>query len=479
MVAPGRIRPEVRVTTHPEADRIRFSHWELALPAGFIAGNAGIHRVLCGQASVFSVPPQSPEGQVLALLRAQGCFSELGRDDPCTLRELRRHFDKLRSLWYSQYYAHPLWPRLRAGLASRNELVSWLVHNYHVSRIAGPVAARCAVSAHANTCRDRFLRDTLDEFWHADAFYFVRHRALSMSDEHLKAYVPLPATRAFELHTLQTAERNPLGHTLIAYFQESTVHFFEDCVKFYSDVERSYGLDGFFEAWKRHMRIDLDESHAAGVSSLLDSDEVVSSSEREAALRAAWLAHSYLYDALDDIRCEERAGSEVELRQPEDWKQFLEGRAICSAFSEEDVLNADLVRCFHSGALDALAHTVVHDQITAIGVLARCLDDLQGTDEAWRTPLHSKWMEALQNQLRERADPEFLAHAMTALCSEWRKHTGRDLVDERVEAALQRLHRVISTCQRPSWVCLETAWATQFLGRAFRSPLLDPSEWLP
>lgn len=475
----GWIRAEVQVLTDSDADRIVFSHWEVALPRGFIAANLELQQILRGNAPASSLATDSQVGRVLALLQAQGCFTELAADAACSGRELRRHFDKLRSLWYASYYAHPIWARLRSGLANRNELFAWVVHNYHVSRVAGPVAARCATSMHPDAYRDRFLDDAFEEFWHADAYYFVRHPSLSVSDAHIKAYVPLTATRAFELHTLQTASCDSLGHTLIAYFQESSVHFFDDCAKFYATVEQAYGLEDFFEPWKEHMRVDLNQGHAAGVAALLDSDELIPAADRNLALRAAWIGYRYLYEALNDILGEARNGDELDLRQPEQIAclEPLNTPPLRRASDQLAVLGEDLLSCLFSGALAVLAHSVDHDELTAAGTLARAIKGALPNGNSWRAPPRSLWMEALQNQLRERRDGAFFSYCAPKLLSHWRTRAGFDPLGMCLAGPLHRLDRAVDATRLTTSMSIDAAAAIQFLDRALDGPLLDATAW--
>lgn len=475
----GWIRAEVQVLTDSSADRIAFSHWEVALPAGFIAAHPDLQQILRGHAPACSVASDSQAGRVLTLLRAQGCFTELAPDAPCTRRELRRHFDKLRSLWYANYYAHPIWARLRSGLATRNELLAWVAHNYHVSRVAGPVAARCAIAMHPGAYRDRFLDDAFEEFWHADAFYFVRHPSFSVSDEHIKAYVPLPATRAFELHTLQTAEHDPLGHTLIAYFQESTVHFFDDCANFYAAVEQAYGLEDFFEPWKAHMQVDLKEGHAAGVAALLESEELIPAAERDLALRAAWIGYRYLYEALDDILRQARAGDELDLREPEQagGRVPLDTLPLRRTSDELAVLGEDLLSCLLSGALAVLAHSLDHDELTAAGSLARAIRGALPEGDSWRRPPRSLWMEALQNQLRENRDGASFSYCSQKLLAHWQARAGLDPLELYLAAPLRRLNDAVGATRLTTSSYIDAAAAVQFLDRALDAPLLDAAAW--
>src|SRR6185503_20799475 len=108
---------------------------------------------------------------LVTLLDAQGCFLPEPASD--SLADALAAFLPLRSVMYADYYSHPLWTRLRDGAATAGELTTWAVHNYHVSRSAGAIAARRSVRSHDDGLQPFFREDALEEYWHCDAFYFV------------------------------------------------------------------------------------------------------------------------------------------------------------------------------------------------------------------------------------------------------------------------------------------------------------------
>ena len=66
----------------------------------------------------------------------------------------------------------------------------------------------------------------------------------------------------------------------------STSSFFPQCVEFYDEVEQRYGIPGFFDGWKGHIRLDLDFGHASAFGDALESDELANAlfGERELML---------------------------------------------------------------------------------------------------------------------------------------------------------------------------------------------------
>ncbi len=310
------MRDNVAVAEREDVAVITYAHWEVSLPRSFLAAHAPLQELLTRRRSRADLPQHPEYDDLVRLLEAQGCFTSTERYAFYPLREVRRLFDPLRSAWYAAYYAHPLWGRLRTGTATRNELLAWVIHNYHISRAAGVVGARLAATAPEPAWRAFFRQDTLEEYWHCDAFYFVRHPSLAVADDEVKGCVPLPSTFAFETHTLQVAERNPLAHLLIAYFQESSIAFYDDCLRFYEQVERAYNLPGFFRTWQQHMRLDQVHGHATGLADLFAHDTHVSAAAVDVALRDAWLAYWFLLRSLNDIEGEALADGRLRLRLP-------------------------------------------------------------------------------------------------------------------------------------------------------------------
>lgn len=324
----GWLKDNVSLEEDLDLQRLKYSHWEMSIPSNFINMHQPLKEVLQRTRSLKSLPKNAHYDDLISLFKMQGLFTPQLTKPIYTMRELRDIFDPLKSCWYATYYSHPLWTRLRQGNASRNELVAWFIHNYHISRAAGIVGARFVGKSQNEVWRAFFVKDTLEEYWHCDAFYFVRHEKLKIEDRDVKDYVPLPSSLAFEQHTLQLAERDPVGHLLVAYMQESTIEFYDDCLRFYNDVETQYQIPGFFDLWAKHMRIDMEHGHATGLSALFDSNQEFTSEQIQKSLNNAWLGCFYLCLALDEISALGNVSDEISLRLPGKFNTVVNRRAF-------------------------------------------------------------------------------------------------------------------------------------------------------
>jgi hypothetical protein len=309
----GYLRPAVRIAFDEKQVRINYALWEISIPSSWVAESPVFRNILERRQSLANIgPTDGATAGLITLLSKQGCFTPY-RSSHYALREVRSRFDPLRSEWYAAYYAHPTWDRLWCGAADRKELIAWVIHNYHVSRAAGCVAARMVALGRTDEWDRFFKQDALSEYWHCNAYYFVESKSLPITIDQAKAYVPLPASLAFEHQTLRLAEDDPLAHLLVAYFQEASIVFKPDSERFYRSVEETYGLPRFFRSWEQHINIDIDEAHAEGLSELLDSDRQVTAESLSNSVRNAWIAFFFLYNALDDIRGEEHSISHLRL----------------------------------------------------------------------------------------------------------------------------------------------------------------------
>ena len=392
------LHPDVAVRTGEGHVDLCFAHWELRLPGDAIESDPEV-RSLIGNRSTPTLERSHFAAGVKCLLEAQGC---LLRDIPArmTLREFFRMLQPIRSSLYSTYYAHPLWSRLASGEAELGQFAAWVLHNYHVSRSAGVIAARRAVRTREPSARNIFRKDALDEFWHCDAFYFVGHPQLPLEPGRCKAYVPLPASRAFEDLALRAAADDGLTHLLIAYFQESSIVFRRDCEEFYDRVEAQYDLPGFFNGWRRHLALDIDEDHAGGLAALFDSDRSISRDEAERAIGALQMAHFFLVAALDQASAfTGDAASAISDRQPERLRERLANASAGNPATEG--FRDRLVAAARAASFEALARARTHDEIMAAGRLAAALERCgsEAPPELDRNP----WSAAARNFLLERS----------------------------------------------------------------------------
>jgi hypothetical protein len=394
----GELRDAVRVAFGDDTVRVTHGLWEVSLPAGWVSSHADVDAFLRRRSTRHDVTIRPEASALIALLDAQGCIIPEPLEGAVSLSALRERFDRLRGAWYATYNSHSMWDRLRQGVAGRNELLAYLVHNYHVSRVAGAVAARMATRGPAEW-RAFFAQDAREEYWHCDAYYFVQSEALGCSVEQIKAYVPLPGSTAFEQHTLQLAENDPVAHLLIAYFQESSIVFREAADDFYAEVSRAYHLEGFFRPWQAHMSIDIAEQHAAGLAALFTGD-VVDARVATRSLALAWAGYYFLCASLDDVLAEARPANTIILRTSD---SLGEGWATGGANVElGPVAYNDLphvIAAVCRTALLALAYGRGHDEIILAGRIHQHLTSAL-------TPSYlpaSPWTLAIGNYLAEAA----------------------------------------------------------------------------
>lgn len=395
------LHPDVAVRSGEGHVELRFAHWELRLPADAVASDPEVRR-LVEQRWASRLDRSSFAAGVKILLEAQGCLHQ-AVPPQLTMREFFRIVQPIRSSLYAVYYAHPLWRSLSAGEATMGQFAAWVLHNYHISRSAGVIAARRAARTRDPATRNAYRKDALDEFWHCDAFYFVGHPKLPLEAEACKAYVPLPGSRAFEDLALRAADEDGLAHLLIAYFQESSIIFQRDCEQFYDRVEARYALPGFFGGWRRHLALDIGEDHAGGLAALFDSDRIISRDDAERAIATLQMAHAFLVAALDQAMAYEGdAASAIADRQP---GRLRELAGVTPSESVVDDLRGPLLGAMRQASLESLARARTHDEIMAAGGFAAAL---QRTEEPVRHD-RNPWSVATRNFLIERSGEVGLA----------------------------------------------------------------------
>jgi hypothetical protein len=456
-----RFRPEVTVETAVDSAEVGFAHWNTRVPLGSPEPSDAFRRLLverCVDPSGLSVGEQA----FVSLLRAQGCFlPQVGAQ--CEPGVVIDYFRPLKSHLYAEYQAHPLWERIRRGDATRGELTAWVIQNYHISRSAGPIAARMSVRASRHELREFFREDALEEYWHCDAFYFVDGLDISVAPEQIKTYVSLPSSTAFEDLALLTAEQDWLGHLLIAYFQESSIIFRSDTEEFYDLVEQQYGLQGLFRGWRRHMTLDIDEGHADGLARVFSAGPVVTLQEMQRSFRRVQLAHFYLSSALDQVAHQPADVLEaVRCRLPValDEKQFSP-RAL-SARDTEDLLHA-----LREASFRALAFAKKHDEMIAAGRLAADLGTLTLDGDIDRFASSNPWTVAAGNFIVEHGLDVPACLTLGSTLVQWIKQDdsrGRDL-----ERSLEWLHHFRSSAHKT-----EIAQLNEFLCLVTDGVVLDP-----
>ncbi|HUR80102.1 MAG TPA: hypothetical protein VM733_05020 [Thermoanaerobaculia bacterium] len=383
----------MQVVTGDEVVRVVTPLAELALPRSWVDTDAAVWPLLKRQLATGDVREMSSElAAVVRFLDECGGIERLSPQREYTTGEIRRWFDAVILDWYAAYYAHPMWKALRAGTLDRGRLLAWVIHNYHVSRAAGISSARCAVRFPRADLREALQRDTLEEYWHCDAFYFVAHPRLAIESDAVKSSLPLPATLAVEHMALWMAENDWLGYLLFAYFQESSIRFLDDAQTFYTDVERHYELETFFESWMAHISIDVRHGHADILGKLLDADaSFTAASAAHASIRNAWMAYRFLLASLDEIMDAPASDAPVPLRQ----SGTLDAVVPRQVRANDDA--PFLVERGTAAYFRALSYATHHDEVMAFGSLARegvaCRDRMTGGAPG------SLWATAVANAL--------------------------------------------------------------------------------
>jgi TENA/THI-4/PQQC family protein len=393
------LHPDVSVSARDGFIDVRFAHWELQLPADAVDSDPEVQSLLARR-SAESLNGSTFASAIRQLFEAQGCLLK-GGSSRISLRELFRLIQPIRSRLYAIYYGHPLWALLASGQATKGQFAAWVIHNYHVSRSAGVIAARRASRADDPAARQAYRKDALEEFWHCDAFYFVRHRKLLLEPEACKAYVPLPGSRAFEDLALRAAETDGLAHLLIAYFQESSIVFRRESEGFYDRVEERFGLPGFFDGWRRHLALDIDQDHAGGLAALFDSAREVPREEANRAILCLQMAHHFLVSALDQaLSCEGDEAAAIADRQPGRLRQAGSVFLPVPLVQIANETRVGVLGALCEASFEALGRADSHDEIMAAGGLAAALAKA-GIEAV--APERNPWMVAARNFLIERS----------------------------------------------------------------------------
>ncbi|HDR7799707.1 TPA: hypothetical protein QCY03_003509 [Bacillus tropicus] len=406
------LRPTVTVDKQIDQTTISFAHWKVAFPTEvFLKDSSLVDLVNTRKININSIKTSSIN--ILKLLEAQGCFLP-AIPGKLTARTVLKLFQPIRSEFYAQYYSHPIWTRLRTGKASRGELTAWMIHNYHVSRSAGVIAARMAASTKDKELRAFFREDALEEYWHCDKFYFVEQAGFKLSASDVKNYVPLPASTAFEDHALRVAEEDPLGHLLIAYLQESSIIFREESEEFYDTIENNYKLSNAFVGWRKHMTLDMDHDHAGELEACFDDKKELTLSEVATSIRSVQLAQFYLLRALDQIAEYASIEDALSPRLPISLVNNIHGRNDISAKSMTLDSGIYLFQAVRDGAFRALALARTHDQIIVSGDLAARTASIIFKKTVVNPD--EPWLVACRNFILEQAtDPEVFVELATIL----------------------------------------------------------------
>src|ERR1043165_1265570 len=212
------LRETVRVSQLADAISVLHVFWSIDLPRDWAESTPGMLKFLSGVEPISSVSTKDAEtSNVLGLLRLARCVTTPLKDE-YQLSEVRDLFISLCISWHGHYYSHPLWTRLREATLSRNALVAWIIHNYHLSQSAGATAARCATRESRKEVKRVFLESAIEEYSHCREYYAVAGSRLGISTQDVQIAVPLPANLAFDQQMFRLAEEDWLAHILVGYF---------------------------------------------------------------------------------------------------------------------------------------------------------------------------------------------------------------------------------------------------------------------
>lgn len=310
------LRQSVVVERSPASVALAHAFWSITLPEEWVQNTESMTEFLQRKVPASSVPQDDPEAQsVIFLLATMKCLTA-AKKPTFSLREVINLFEPLCVTWHAAYYSHPIWDRLRSGTVTKNAMVAWVLHNYHLSRSAGVTAARCAAYCPRKDIRRLFLSSAIEEYAHCEQYYIVNDDRLGVNREQVVRAVHSKASLKFDQQMMRLAEEDWLAHVLVGYFQEATAAYYDQCCRFYEVIEANYGLSGFFDGWKAHIRLDNEYGHAGEFARALDSDETVPLCQVERAFHNAAITVQSLVAALDEIISAERDDGRVVLRQP-------------------------------------------------------------------------------------------------------------------------------------------------------------------
>lgn len=441
----GFLRPVVNVRQGNEAWSLRYSLWELAIPTRVIERNPLFRRFLERTLPTQEVNPLSDDlKNLLQLLVGQGCVTFDSTRESYSLAEIGFIIRALVADWYRLYYAHPFWEDLGNCRASLLQVFGWALRNYHLSKSAGPTAARGALHSPHAKVREVFFKSALEEHSHCDKYYFPQHAVFGLDRDWIKGLLPLPSSTAFDQHMSVIAEEDWLAHAISAFFQEYTAAFREFVFAAYERIERAYGLTGFFNGWKDHIGYDVSQSHADEFSVLFSGDGQIHRKDLDVSLGLAAMTVDYLIGALDELASIgrdvpwdtfrvspglidrgatrstvlggiENLPSTVSVHTLGCLAELLSGLLHRKAEVEERVgaaLEAALTLPFLASlVLRALSFATQHDEVVLLGKLADVFTSKINVDACLSTKkLPSAGHKAIQNFLREtaRQPSEFL-----------------------------------------------------------------------
>lgn len=205
----GFLRPSVQILRNDQHVKLRHSIWEIEVPKQEIDSDPHFLAFLAGKAQLQQADFTAATSRKLAqLLLLQGGVTFDGSREHYTLTEVRHIVGAAAAHWYGVYYAHQFWERLRNCELSLLQVFGWALRTYHLSRSAGPTAARGAVYSPSPHIRETFLKSALEEYSHCEIYYFPDHPRFGVKAAWIKDLLPLPSGTAFDQHMATIAEDN-------------------------------------------------------------------------------------------------------------------------------------------------------------------------------------------------------------------------------------------------------------------------------
>jgi TENA/THI-4/PQQC family protein len=298
----GFLRPSVGVVRLDGYIRVSHSIWQLDVPDRFTEADRDVLELLDRRKPLRDVTVRSQKAENLfRILAHQGCFTYDGTKERYSLDEVRYVATALVAQWYGLYYSHPFWNKLGGCQLSIPQLFAWALRTYHLSRSAGPTAARGVVHSPDTRVRNAFSKSAIEEYSHCETYYLPVHGVFGLEEGWIKKLLPLPSSTAFDQQMSVIAEDDWLAHTVVAYFQEYTAAFRENAFELYDRLEAAYALDGFFSGWKNHIGYDVDQTHCDDFGDLLTGDDEVSRERLLESLEAASNTVQFLISAIDEV----------------------------------------------------------------------------------------------------------------------------------------------------------------------------------
>lgn len=357
------------------------------------------------------------DDKLFQLLRGQGCLTYPIKETYNSI-DITEIFNAVSLDWYREYYQHNLWDMLREGNASFNTLAAWIIHNYHVSLNAGITHARIGVLSEDRDLALEHKDCALDEYWHADSFYFVKSKNTEINSNEVKNYIPLPASYSFQIHLRYLSEFDPIGYMMVSYFQERTIMFHEGSESFYAALEEHYDAPGLFNGWRKHISLDLELGHRDKRSDILKGVESIPSEQLVSSVNNARLAIQYLVICLDQILSFTDRKDFLSLRLPWNSKfsdnEFLGVIENVGDYLETDIdLLAQSVskeemmfihNSVHRACFTMLGRAREHDAIMVAGHLAK----IYANEAPFKEEVKLSFL-TLKNHLWETAQCDFIA----------------------------------------------------------------------